>query len=233
MIISKQQARKLLEGKHLKLRQVKNGVEMSPRVDKNGKHYFTSAQIKKILEIRKLEKFQVEKNGRGFFSNLYNKVKAFGSNVLETIKTHIQPNLLAAFEKTSNLIRSAKPGSRKLQYGELHPTGLQNGQVVDYRFLGPGTQFEKERYWAPVNALDALAKKHDEEYYNARNLIGPAKASMIQKADDDFIRELTIHADKYRNLPFYELAKRGIESKGGVEKILSLIKGEPRILFGG
>lgn len=225
MKVSKQNALKLLAGQKIKLlREVRRGVDLNPRVDKNGMCYLTKPQIYRVLEVRK---------GKGFFGNLYKKVKDFGSKVVDVIKSHIEPAFLKSFQVASNALRSTVPGARKLKLGELHPTGIKDGKVIPYAFLGPGTDYEHESHWAPVNALDALAKTHDAAYYAARNLSPDQKALAIQRADEEFIHELNKHSEKYKDLPFYSLAKQGIESKSGLEKLVSLIKGHPKILFGG
>ena len=242
MIVSKPTFLRLLHGEHMRIRPSQRGEEVGLKMDKYGLYYLPVRTVKKILEVSKFENdlrgptgpSSLRSVGEGFLSRLVEKAKAFGNKVVDTIRSHIAPGLQSAFVSASNALRSQTGDPRDLlKSGELHPTAIENGEIIPYRFLGPGTKIEERTNDPPVNALDALAKQHDIEYFKARNLSASGRAAAIHAADERFIQALRQHPAAYEHLPFYGLALQGIESKNAAEKLLSLFKRAPSTFYGG
>lgn len=233
MIFSKASALRLLNGHDVE-KTGRSGVEIPDELisqQRNGFYYMTPKNIRIHLEIEKIEKEIINHNeagliGHGFFSSVKAHIHRYGEKIINVIKKHIQPTLLEAFKTAANLYRSQRSDiSRPLDLGELHP-GF-------YNFMGPNTNYEKHKNTKPINDLDALAKEHDKAYYDSKRLPVSMQAQAIQAADKKFTNELNNHWDHYKHLPFASYALRGIESKHGVELLLSLFKGHPSVLFGG
>ena len=234
MKVSRAAALKLLKGETLKsLKEPtsqESSVEIFPLEKKKGGYSLKKSQIRSILEIKKFN----SQEGEGFFTNLLDKAKKFGNNVIGVIKTHIKPTALKIFQEASNKIRAQKKNGRLLEYGELMPTGIEpNGEIVDYRFLGPDTDLARHGGDKPVNALDALAKEHDFAYERAKKYPPNEQAKLVHEADMKFINDFDAHRSEYEKFPFGKLAKNIILGKYGAEKIVSLIKGTPSTLFSG
>lgn len=112
------------------------------------------------------------------------------------------------YQKLANVYRRnfCNGKSRALYDGEMHP--------LCANFCGPGTKIEKAdvRNYAPYNAVDAVCKKHDIAYMDAKG-----NAEKVRQADIDMLKEL----EQYKSSePYYTLAKIAISGKMKFEDLL-------------
>jgi len=112
------------------------------------------------------------------------------------------------YQKLANVYRRnfCSGKARELYDGEMHP--------LCANFCGPGTKISNPsvRNYPPYNAVDAICKKHDIAYSDAKG-----SAEKIRQADIDMLSEL----EKYKNVePYYTLAKLAISGKMKFEDLL-------------
>ncbi len=131
------------------------------------------------------------------------------------------------YQKAANLYRSIYyPTSRKLLEYELHPYGAN--------YLGPGTRVDLDyvRNYPPSSPVDDCARTHDIEYYNIKrsNRSPEDKARAIQDSD---IKAIDCFTRRYNTDPqLAKLGLAGITGKITIDKLLSLIKGKPTVIYG-
>ncbi len=132
------------------------------------------------------------------------------------------------YQKLANAYRKVfHPQSRPLYEGELHPYGAQ--------FLGPGTRIDLPdvRYAKPSSPVDDCARTHDFEYEAIRksNKSPSEKAKAIQNSDK---RAIKCFKERFNTDPtLARLGIAGLGTKVTVEKLLSLLKGTPSVIYGG
>ena len=168
--------------------------------------------------------------GGGLFSSLkklglttYKKAKATFSKLNEDMFNVSKK----AYQKLMNTFnQSFRDGnrSRHLELGELH--------IPRHNFTGPGTRMDLEqvRNFKPFNDIDACSKQHDMDYETAKTIPeGPERARFIQAADS---AALDCY-DENRGEHGYLFAKAGIGVKFQAEKMLSMLRKEPSVFYGG
>lgn len=95
-----------------------------------------------------------------------------------------------------------------------------------YKYLGPGNDVDKG---PPVNAIDAIAKKHDEDYEKVTMELketGDVEEGKkkIQEADKKFIENLAdIEASTVHEFIGKHVGITGILAKSTLEKVLNTI----------
>ena len=113
-----------------------------------------------------------------------------------------------------NMIGTEKDKKRQGFPEESHMVML-DGKDAGYiaRYLGPGTRIEERmnRKDPPINDVDAVAKKHDIDYFNASQTTDKKqRQNAIVDADKLFIKTIT----KTKDAPITAaLAKKAIELK--------------------
>lgn len=102
--------------------------------------------------------------------------------------------------------------SRPLLKGEIHP--------LCANFEGPGTRIDlpEVRNYPPYNDVDAAARQHDIDYYEASLLTNQLeKEHKIREADNKFLKRI----EPFKNEePYYSIGKLGIQGKVAAENLL-------------
>jgi hypothetical protein len=144
-----------------------------------------------------------------------------GKGIISTITGVVNKGVAAVRNVGRKVVSNGR--SRPLLPGEHH-FPLMN-------FEGPGTRYDlKEvRDFKPFNSIDECSRIHDDDYWNARNLVGEAKARAIQEAD----RKVLACYNKHKGTYGYAAGVAGIGGKVIAEKAYSAIKGKPSVLYGG
>lgn len=157
--------------------------------------------------------------------------------IMNPSKRRKQPVLLSKQGKgvVGDVVRGVRNvGRRVLCSSKTRPLFLGENHFPCHNFTGPGTQIEKriERGDQPVDAVDAIAKAHDLEYYTIekdKSLSKEQKAKLIQEADEKMLERLRSSPE---SLAKYA-AQLGIGSKNALEKVASAILNKPISIYGG
>lgn len=115
------------------------------------------------------------------------------------------------YQKLANVYRRnfCSGKARELFDGEMHP--------LCANFCGPGTKIANPsvKNYPPYNAVDAVCKKHDLAYHDAKG-----NPERVRQADIDMLKEL----ENYKNVePYYTLGKLAISGKMKFEDLLPFI----------